>query len=77
VLSLSSRQTIAGNTLKSATTAHFTAIAPIRSGFEPWGRFATCSMQYADPVSDQHLQDSIPQNGRTFRIGLRWKIGTK
>ena len=33
--------------------------------------------QYADPASDQHLQDSIPQNGRTFRIGLQWKLSSK
>jgi iron complex outermembrane receptor protein len=24
--------------------------------------------QYADPVSDEHVQDSIVQDGRTFRI---------
>jgi outer membrane receptor protein involved in Fe transport len=33
--------------------------------------------QYADPVSDAHIQDSIPQNGRTFRIGLTFKIPSK
>ena len=32
---------------------------------------------FSDPASDQHLQDSIPQNGRTFRIGLRWKLWSK
>ena len=30
--------------------------------------------QYADPTSNSHRQDSIPQNGRTARIGLRWKV---
>jgi outer membrane receptor for ferrienterochelin and colicins len=28
----------------------------------------------SDPASDEHLVDSIEQNGRTFRIGLRWKL---
>ena len=27
--------------------------------------------------SSQHRQDSIPQNGRTARIGLRWSLWTK
>lgn len=27
-----------------------------------------------DPVSGQHRQDAIEQNGRTARIGLRWKL---
>jgi outer membrane receptor protein involved in Fe transport len=29
---------------------------------------------YADPGSDEHLPDSIPQTGRTARVGLRWAI---
>ena len=28
--------------------------------------------QYADPVPDAHVQDSIGQNGRTLRVGVRW-----
>jgi outer membrane receptor protein involved in Fe transport len=31
---------------------------------------------YSDPGADP-LLDDIPQNGRTFRIGLEWKLGTK
>jgi outer membrane receptor protein involved in Fe transport len=78
VLSLGSRQTIAGNTLKPAATAHITAIAPLRNGFELVGTVRNLfDVQYADPASDSHRQDSIPQNGRTLRIGLRWKIGAK
>jgi hypothetical protein len=33
--------------------------------------------RYADPVSLGHAQDSIAQNGRTARIGLRWRLGPK
>jgi iron complex outermembrane receptor protein len=78
VLSLSSRLTVAGNTLKPATTAHITVIAPIHHAFELVGTVRNLfDVQYADPASDQHRQDSIPQNGRTARIGLRWKIGMK
>jgi iron complex outermembrane receptor protein len=27
---------------------------------------------YADPASEEHLEDVIPQDGRTFRFGLEW-----
>jgi outer membrane receptor protein involved in Fe transport len=30
--------------------------------------------EYSDPVSELHKQDAIEQNGRTARIGLRWKL---
>jgi outer membrane receptor protein involved in Fe transport len=30
--------------------------------------------KYFDPVSPQHAQDSIAQNGRTARIALTWKF---
>jgi outer membrane receptor protein involved in Fe transport len=35
------------------------------------------NVQDADRVSDQHRPDAIPQNGRTLRVGLRWKVGAK
>jgi hypothetical protein len=28
-------------------------------------------------VSDQHVQESVQQNGRTARIGLTWKVGPR
>jgi outer membrane receptor for ferrienterochelin and colicins len=78
VLSLGSRQTVAGNTLKPATTASVTVVAPIGRAFELVGTGRNLfDVQYADPASDQHRQDTIPQNGRTLSAGLRWKIGTK
>ena len=30
--------------------------------------------KYLDPVSAQHEQEAIAQNGRTARIGLTWKL---
>ena len=30
--------------------------------------------KYSDPVSEQHLQEAVEQNGRTARIGLTWKF---
>jgi outer membrane receptor for ferrienterochelin and colicins len=76
VLSLGSRQTVAGNRLGAATTASITYLAPVRHGLELVGTVRNLfDVQYADPVSDSHRQDSIPQDGRTLRIGLRWTLG--
>ena len=75
---MSSRLTLAGNTLGPATTASVTLLAPLRRGFElDLSARNLFNAQYADPASDSHLQDDIPQNGRTFRIGLRWTLRVK
>jgi iron complex outermembrane receptor protein len=75
---LSSRTTLAGLSLPSRLLTTVTMIQPTGRSFELAGTVSNLfGEQYADPASDQHLQDSIPQNGRTFRIGLRWKFGSK
>ena len=33
--------------------------------------------EYADPAPGEHRQASIPQNGRTFRLGLSGASGVK
>jgi outer membrane receptor for ferrienterochelin and colicins len=76
VLSMSSRQTIAASRLDPATTANITLNAPIRHGVELVGTIRNLfDVQYADPASESHRQDSIPQDGRTLRIGVRWRLG--
>ena len=78
VLALSSRRTLAGATLQPAATAGVTIIAPMGKMFELFGGVRNLfDVQYADPVSDQHRQDAITQNGRTLRVGLRWKLAAK
>jgi outer membrane receptor for ferrienterochelin and colicins len=78
VLSMSSRLTLAGNTLNPATTANVTMIVPAGTAFELAGTVANLfNVQYADPASNQLLQDTIPQNGRTLRVGLTWKLRSK
>jgi outer membrane receptor protein involved in Fe transport len=78
VLALGSRRTLAGATLQPAATAGVTIIAPVGSAFELFGGVRNLfDVQYADPASDSHRQDVIPQNGRTLRVGLRWKIAAK
>jgi outer membrane receptor for ferrienterochelin and colicins len=78
VLALGSRRTLAGANLRPAATANLTMIAPIGPTFELFGGARNLfNVQYADPASDSHRQDVIPQNGRTLRVGLRWKLGGK
>jgi iron complex outermembrane receptor protein len=78
LLSFSSRRTLAGATLSPATTASVTLLAALGRGFELTASARNLfDVAYADPASDSHRQDVIPQNGRTVRVGLRWKLGAK
>ena len=53
VLSMSSRRTLAGNTLNPATTANVTMIVPAGTAFELVGTVANLfNVQYADPASN-------------------------
>jgi iron complex outermembrane receptor protein len=72
-LAMSSRRTLAGDILRPATTANVTMMVLAGTAFELVASIKNLfNVQYADPASDQHLQDAIVQNGRTFRIGLRF-----
>ena len=55
-----------------------TVIQPIGHAFELFGTVRNLfNEQYADPAAGQNLQDTIPQNGLTVRVGVRLKIGLK
>ena len=74
---LSSRTTITGATVTPASLANVTANFPF--GHALTGTFQIRNLfnaRYADPGSDEHLSDSIEQNGRTLRVGVRWKLWT-
>lgn len=74
-LFLSSRDTIAGAHVAPAATANLSVIQPLGQSWELFGSVRNIfDAQYADPAGSQHVQDVIPQNGRTARIGLRWKL---
>jgi iron complex outermembrane receptor protein len=74
---LSSRQTLSGSRVPNATTVNVTWTQPVGRSWELFGDLRNVfDAAYSDPVSSQHLQDAIPQNGRTARIGLRWKLWT-
>ena len=78
VLSMSSRQTLAGATLKPAATANVTMLVPIGHAFQfIFSAKNLFNVQYADPASDSNVEDSIVQNGRTVRVGLSWKFLSK
>jgi outer membrane receptor protein involved in Fe transport len=74
---LAARQTYLGTTVAGAAFAQATfstrvtgsvdVVASIRNLFDT---------VYSDPASEEHAFPSIPQNGRTARIGLRWKLWT-
>lgn len=77
-LFMSSRATLGGGRVGAATTVNLTALHSLSPR---WELFATVrnlfDAKYADPASSQHLQDSIEQNGRTVRIGLKWNMWIK
>ena len=75
---LGDRQTIYGQPVAGAATMHLTLTQPITRSLTLIGTVRNLfDVDYSDPASSQHLQDVIPQNGRTARIGLRWTLGSK
>jgi outer membrane receptor protein involved in Fe transport len=75
---LSRRMTLAGATTSAATPVNVTMIQPLGRAWELSGSVQNIfNEQYADPASSQSEPDTIPQNGRTAWIGLRWMLGAK
>jgi outer membrane receptor protein involved in Fe transport len=62
--------------VSAVTTANVTMVQPLGRAWELTGGIRNLfDNKYLDPVSDQHVQEAVPQNGRTARIGLTWKLG--
>jgi iron complex outermembrane receptor protein len=62
----------------AAATANVTLVQPLGRMWELTGGVRNLfDTKYSDPVSEQHLQESVEQNGRTARIGLTWKLPAK
>jgi iron complex outermembrane receptor protein len=75
VLGIGRRQTLSGNWTGAATTANVTLVKPLGRSLELFGTVRNLfDVEYAVPASSEHVQDTIPQNGRTFRVGLRVKL---
>jgi iron complex outermembrane receptor protein len=78
VLGIGSRLTVSGNEVAGATTANVTVVKPLGRSFELLGTMRNVfDVSYADPASDQHLQETLPRNGRTFHVGIGWKFMAK
>ena len=74
-LYLSSRGTLAGMTVAAAATANVTLVLPLGRSWELYSSVRNIfDTRYSDPVSTQHRQDAISQNGRTARIGIRLRL---
>ncbi|MEP6916424.1 MAG: TonB-dependent receptor, partial [Acidobacteriota bacterium] len=72
---LSTRATITGSSVSPASLANLTLNVPLSRGLTLTGQIRNLfDARYADPGSDEHVADSIEQNGRTIRVGLRWKL---
>lgn len=68
------RKTLAGDTLDSALLAHVTFSVPVGRAFTVVASARNLfDIRYQDPASAEHSFDAIAQNGRTARIGVRWK----
>jgi len=64
----------AGKVPASASTS-VTIVQPLGRSWEIFGRVRNLfDSKYDDPVSDQHVQEAIEQNGRSARIGLTWRV---
>jgi iron complex outermembrane receptor protein len=72
---LSERRTLAGNRVPSVVVANLTLLSRHRSGMEMSASLLNLfNERIADPGSEEHRQDSIIQNGRTFRVNVRYRF---
>jgi iron complex outermembrane receptor protein len=75
---LSGRGTRLGETLPGRALANISFSQPMGRSLEMFlGTRNLFNQQYADPASDAYVQDSIGQNGRTLRVGVRWTPGAR
>ncbi|MEO8678521.1 MAG: TonB-dependent receptor [Vicinamibacterales bacterium] len=75
---LSRRATLAGAWVSAAATVDVYVVQPLGGSWQLVGGVRNLfNADYLDPVSGEHRQDAVAQNGRTARIGLHWKLWTK
>jgi len=72
---LGKRGTISGSHVASNAIANINFVQPLGHTWEFFtGVRNVFGTEYLDPGSDVHLQEAIPQNGRTVRFGLQLKL---
>ena len=70
------RPTLLGTSVPSYTLAHVAVITRLSNRLSLQASVRNIfNRRYFDPASAEHLQDAIEQNGRTFRMGIRWDLG--
>jgi outer membrane receptor for ferrienterochelin and colicins len=75
-IAIGERRTLLGNRVAPAITVNATWTQPLGRSWDLVGTIRNLfDADYVDPAGSQHVQEVIPQNGRTARIGLRWKVG--
>jgi iron complex outermembrane receptor protein len=66
---------VSSGSVGPVAVGNVTLVQPIGPQWELTGGVRNLfNSKYSDPVSDQHLQEAVEQNGRTARIGLTWKF---
>jgi iron complex outermembrane receptor protein len=72
------RTTLGGSDVDPAWVSHLTLIEPIGHRIDLVANIRNImNNRVADPGSEEHIQDIIEQDGRTFTVGLRWRYGKK
>jgi iron complex outermembrane receptor protein len=75
---LARRGTLAGNFVSRVVTSNLTLVEPVGGRVDLVAHVHNLfNRAYADPGSEEHRQDVIPQDGRTFTVGLRWRYGSR
>src|SRR6185295_13398053 len=71
-----SRHALNGSMVRSFVVVDTTARRPVGKGVTlTMAARNLFNQRYADPGSEEHRQVSIPQDGRTWRVGLEWAVG--
>jgi iron complex outermembrane receptor protein len=72
---LGPRTTLGGHVAASAKIANVTVVEPLGARLDLVGAIRNVfGARYGDPGSEEHRQDIIEQDGRTFSVGLRWRF---
>lgn len=72
---MSARKTLTGQEVSPVALTSVTWRVPMRRGFALSSSLRNLfNRTYADPASEEHRQDAIVQDGRTFRVGLEWRF---
>jgi outer membrane receptor protein involved in Fe transport len=62
--------------LDGAVTTNLTVSQPLTPSLTLYGTVKNLfDVEFADPVADYYVQSEVAQDGRTWHVGLRWRLG--